>query len=217
MDGDTLWRMIDNERATLADVLDDLTPDEWEHPSLCAGWRVQDVAAHLTLAQMRLLPAAAAIARARGSFDGMIRDTALAQAAAVPRQEYAARLRAMAGSRRKAPFISDLEPLLDVLVHGQDMTVPLGRQRPMPVDGARAAATRAWTMGRPFQARRRLAGLRIRATDTDWAVGDGPLAEGPVASVLLVLTGRAAGAAQLAGPGAAEVRRRLAASVVPTT
>ncbi len=107
---------------------------EWETPSLCAGWRVRDVAAHLTLAHMGAFPAVVALARARGNFNRMVRDTAVRQAA-LPVREYAPRLRAMAGSRRKAPGVSHLEPLIDVLVHGQDIAIPLGRTRPMPARG----------------------------------------------------------------------------------
>ena len=61
----------------------------------------------------------------------MIRDTALRQAER-PVSDYPVLLRAMVGSRKKAPFVSDLEPLIDQLVHGQDMVVPLGRTREMP-------------------------------------------------------------------------------------
>ena len=50
MDLDEVWRSIDSERASLADLLDDLSPAEWETPSLCEAWRVREVAAHLTLA-----------------------------------------------------------------------------------------------------------------------------------------------------------------------
>ncbi len=71
----------------------------------------------------------------------MIRDTAL-RAASLPREEYPRRLRAMVGSRRTAPFVTPTEPLIDVLVHGQDIAVPLGRDRPVPTDAAVVAATR---------------------------------------------------------------------------
>ena len=105
----------------------------------------------------------------------MIRDTARRKAAvAAPR--LVAELRAMAGSRRLAPGVSPLEPLLDVLVHGQDIAVPLGRTRVMPVDAAAAAATRVWTLpwplSRAFRARSRLCGLELVATEVDWSVGE---------------------------------------------
>ena len=56
MDRDEVWRAIDAERISLADLLDSLGEREWETPSLCAGWRVRDVAAHLTLAQIDRFP-----------------------------------------------------------------------------------------------------------------------------------------------------------------
>lgn len=186
---DEVWQVIDQERASLADLFDDLTAAEWETPSLCDGWRVREVAAHLTLAQFALLPAVWAFVRARGDFDRMIRDTALV-AARQPVERYAAALRGMVGSRRKAPGITYLEPLIDVLVHGQDIALPLRRNRPMPVEAAQAAATRAWTMGRPFHAQRTLAGLRLEAADCAWAVGEGLPVRGPIAALLLLVTGR---------------------------
>jgi len=51
-------------------------------------------------------------------------------------------LRGFIGSRRRAPFVSELEPLLDILVHFQDICVPLGIEHPMPIDAAAAAADR---------------------------------------------------------------------------
>jgi uncharacterized protein (TIGR03083 family) len=103
MNRDEVWRAIDAERASLADLLDSLGEREWEVPSLCAGWRVRDVAAHLTLAQMRPLPAMVAAVRARGNFNRMVHDSAVRQARRLPAIQYAPRLRAMAGSRRKTP------------------------------------------------------------------------------------------------------------------
>jgi uncharacterized protein (TIGR03083 family) len=206
MNRDEVWRTIDEQRADLADLLDDLSAAEWDTPSLRTGWRVRDVAAHLTLAQMGVLPAVVAAVRARGSFNGMIRDTALRQAR-LPVDSYAPALRAMVGSRRKAPGVTHLEPLIDILVHGQDITVPLGRPRPMPPVAAAAAADRAWSMGFPFRARRRLAGLELVATDHDWSVGRGARIEGPIAALLLLVTGRTTAAArQLSGPGLATLQ-----------
>ena len=206
MDLDDIWRTIDAERSSLADLLDDLSPAEWTAPSLCDAWRVGDVAAHLTLAHMGRREAAVGALRARGSFDRMIRDTAL-RAAGLPHAEYPRRLRAMVGSRRTAPFVTPTEPLVDVLVHGQDITVPLGRDRPVPADAAVVAATRVWEMGFPFRARRRLRGFRLVATDTDWTVGSGHPVEGPIAALLLLVTGREAALDRLHGEGA----HRLAA------
>jgi uncharacterized protein (TIGR03083 family) len=207
MDVDEVWTTIDAQRASLADLLEDLSDDEWATPSLCAGWRVGDVAAHLTLAHMGYGAALVEAVRARGNFDRMIRETAL-RASGLPREEYAGRLRAMVGSRRRAPFVSPLEPLTDVLVHGQDIALPLGRTRSMPPAAAATSAQRVWEFGFPFRARRRLAGLRLTATDTDWAVGAGLPVEGPISALLLLVTGRDAAVDQVTGDGVRTLRRR---------
>jgi uncharacterized protein (TIGR03083 family) len=210
LDDDAVWAATDRERSSLADLLEDLTVEEWDAPSLCAGWRVREVAAHLALAHSGPAAAVAGMVRARGSFDRMVRDTALRHAAA-PTAQLVAEIRAMVGSRRRAPGISHLEPLLDVLVHGQDIAVPLGRPRPVPVEPAVAAATRVWTTPWPlstaFHCRRRLRGLELVATDADWRAGTGERVEGPVAALLLLLTGRTAAALpRLDGPGADRLR-----------
>jgi uncharacterized protein (TIGR03083 family) len=200
MDVDEIWRTIDSERAGLADLFDDLSPAEWGQPSLCAGWRVRDVAAHLTLAHTPAGRAALDLLRARGSFDRMIHDSAVREAAR-PVETFAPRLREMIGSRRTAPFLTPLEPLIDVLVHGQDVCVPLGRQRSMPVAATVAAADRVWRLGMPFHARRRLSGVRLAATDAEWSVGEGPPVRGPIADLLLLMTRRPTTPGALTGAG----------------
>lgn len=209
-DLDAVWAAVDRERLDLADLLDDLAPPEWEQPSLCAGWRVRDVVAHLALAQTGAGRATLDLLRARGSLPRMIRDSAVGHAV-LPPGRLVDEIRGMAGSRRTAPGVTPLEPLLDVLVHGQDIAVPLGRPRAMPLDAATTAATRVWDMPWPmsttFAPRRRLAGLRLVATDAVWAVGEGDRVEGPVQTLLMVLTDRAAAVQdQLSGPGASRVR-----------
>ena len=207
MDVADVWRVIDEERSSLADLLEELGDDEWEHASLCTGWRVRDVAAHLTLAHLGWGPATVALLRARGGFNRMIHDTAVRQAQ-LPVEELPLRLRAMVGSRRKAPGVTRLEPMLDIIVHGQDITVPLGRHRPVPPEAAATAAARAWSLNWPFRTRRRLQGLRLVATDASWSAGSGLPLHGPVADLLLLVTGRPVAAARFSGAGADVLRSR---------
>jgi uncharacterized protein (TIGR03083 family) len=209
MDENAVWTAIDAECARLADLLETLSEQEWCTPSLCDGWRVRDVAAHLALAHMSLTQASVALLRARGSFDRMVRDSARRHAAAPPKQVIA-EIRSMVGSRLLAPGITHLEPLIDVLVHGQDIAVPLGRPHSMPVDAAATAADRVWTYRWPlstvFDARARLTGLELVATDTGWSVGHGARVEGPVEALVLLLTARTAALSRLSGPGVRRLR-----------
>ena len=55
MNVDDIWNTIDEQRARTADLLEQLTDDEWRRPSLCDGWTVRDVAAHLTLQQLTVV------------------------------------------------------------------------------------------------------------------------------------------------------------------
>ncbi len=208
MDRDEVWRTIDQQRSELADLMETFTEAEWETPSLCDGWRVREVAAHLTLAHTTLRQGLGPAIRARGGFNRMIYQTAMRQAE-LPVEDYPVLLRAMVGSRRTAPFISDLEPMLDQLVHGQDMVVPLGRTREMPPEAAATSAQRAWSMGFPFGAKKRLRGFTLAATDHPWTMGDGPLVEGPIRALLMLVTGRDVVLPELSGPGADELRARL--------
>lgn len=203
MDRDEKWTVIARQRRVLADLLAGLDDEDWGRPSLCAAWRVRDVAAHVALTPQS--PGALRILalglRARGDFDALNRDMAIAHAAR-PAGDLAGELRAFADSRDK-PAITTLDNLLfDTLVHVQDVAVPLGRTVAMPVDAAREGADRVWRMGWPFWARRTLRGLRLTATDIDWSAGEGADLRGPVQALLLLLTGRTATALpQLSGPG----------------
>ena len=204
MDKDVVWRVIDDERSRLADLLEELSDPEWRTPSLCREWTVREVAAHLTLAHTGPLSAAGSLIRAGGGFNRMIRDTAIRQAR-LPVQEYPRRLRSMVGSRRTAPFITELEPLVDVLCHAQDIARPIGRPYPMPADAAVAAAEHIWRRSFPFRAQRRLRGYELVATDAPWRAGVGVRVEGPISALLLLVSGRPAALADLDGPGATEL------------
>jgi uncharacterized protein (TIGR03083 family) len=213
MDRDESWRVIAEQRLSLADLLESLTEAEWEAPSLCDGWRVRDVAAHVAMASQP--PGAWFMVRegvrARGRFHRLNHDVAVRHAGR-PTSQIVGELRDFAASRALPAVTNYRNVLFDILVHGQDIAVPLGRDRPMPLDAARAGATRVWTMGWPFWARRRLRGVRLVATDTDWTAGEGAALHGPTDALLLLLTGRIAVALpRLSGPGRDHLAGRASA------
>lgn len=203
MDRDTSWTVITEQRIVLAELLDALSPEQWEAPSLCDGWRIRDVAAHVALTPQHPGFGAmlAGAARARGDFDRLNRELAVAHAARAPGQ-LVAELREHAASRRLPVVTTYRNLLFDVMVHVQDVAIPLGVTRPMPVAAAREGVQRVWSMGWPFHARRRLGGMRLVATDSDWTAGTGPEVHGTTEVLLLLLTGRTAAARpRLAGAG----------------
>ena len=204
MDREQAWQAIERERRRIADLLDTIADHEWDTPSLCAGWRVRDVAAHVALAPQPpgVREMVTWAIRARGSFHRLNHDISVVHADARSGAELVAELREHAASRRLPVFTGYRNILFDTLVHAQDIAIPLGRALPMPVDAACAGATRVWTMGWPFWARRRFRGFRLLATDVEWAVGGGDReVRGPVEALLLLLTGRVVALDRLAGSG----------------
>jgi uncharacterized protein (TIGR03083 family) len=205
MDKQAVWAAVDQQRTDLAEFVETLRPDEWATPSLCPNWTVRDVVAHLTLTGIGPVRVTAELIRYGGSLSRTSRETARRRARETPTPELVALLRGMVGVRRHPVGTTYLDPLCDVLVHGQDIAVPLGRDRSMPADAAAVAAQRIATMGYWWFARRRLRGLRLEATDVDWSFGAGEPVQGPIAVLLLVLAGRRARLDELDGPGAARL------------
>jgi uncharacterized protein (TIGR03083 family) len=144
VDAEHSWRVIEHQRRSLADLLEGLSEEQWGSPSLCAGWRVRDVAAHVALAPQ--VPGIGSMladaARAAGRFNTLNRDVAVRHAAR-PTERIVSELRQFAGSR-KLPVVTNYRNILfDVLVHGQDIAIPLGLPRDMPLDAARVGAGRS--------------------------------------------------------------------------
>lgn len=189
MDSDQIWAVIDAQRADLADLLDGLSPEQWTAPSLCDGWRVRDVASHLTHSHMSPLRAMVEAARSGFRFDPMIRRLALEDSRS--QAQITAALRGMVGSRKKILGTTDRDPLMDILVHGQDIAVPLGIDRPMPTDAAVEVANHMWHMRFPMNPSKRLQGVRLLATDVDFAVGAGSEMRAPIRDLVMVIAGRA--------------------------
>ena len=197
------------ERLRLADHVAPLTDEQWTTPSLCAAWTVRDVIAHLTVTtRIRVPRLLRAAVRARGNFDRMEVDLAAERAAAYTTAELVAQLRESAGSTRRTPGSKPMDPLMDLVIHAQDIARPLGQRYDSPPDVVAACLAYVATnkfMGGP----RRLSGVRLVSTDNDWTLGDGAELCGPDIDLLLVAAGRRAGLDALDGPGAAVVAERL--------
>ena len=208
---DTTWELVATERRTLADLLAGLAPEQWEVRSLCSEWRVRDVVAHLAMTPTGA-PSPATMLRAllatRGRLWPAGRDVAITYAAAPPDQLVSG-LRRDATARTKPVFVQADNILPDLVIHGQDVAVPLGLDRPIPAAAGRAALSRIWAMGWPFHASRRFDGFRVHADDCDWSAGAGPDVSGSTAHLLLLMTGRDVDA-HLHGRGADTLSRRFA-------
>jgi uncharacterized protein (TIGR03083 family) len=189
------------ERLAVADLVADLDREQLATPSLCAAWPVRDVVAHLCgTTRVGLGGVLVGAIRARGSFDRMEIDLAARRAAAHTDEELVAQLRASATSNRRTPFSSPMDPLMDVVVHAQDIGRPLGVDHAPPP--AVVAAVLTYVVGNRFLGGpKRVAGVGLVATDLDWSAGVGDEVSGPALDLLLAAAGRRAGLATLSGPG----------------
>lgn len=214
-EADALWAGIDDQRARTAALLEGLTPEQWEHPSLCDGWTVRHVAAHLTMQQHRVRDALGFIGRhprmlRSVALNDFIHDAGVLHAQALSNEQIIAGIRNGMGSRRHNPGLTPLETATDILVHSQDIALPLGLDLPVQPSMSVLAATRRWDTRHTWLAsvnrRLPLDTLRLSATDADWSRGDGAEVAGPIGAILLLITGRAKALDQLTGEGADALR-----------
>ncbi|MFG3227759.1 maleylpyruvate isomerase family mycothiol-dependent enzyme [Kitasatospora sp. NPDC048194] len=191
------------ERRELAALFGGFTAEQWNAPSLCGGWRVREVAAHLSTG-FRYSTARTAweLARSGGNLHRMADRVARRDAAALGDRELAAAMADHADHPWRPPVGGRIAALAHDAVHGLDITVALRLPARLPT--ARAAALLGTVSARSvrfFGAR--LDGVRLRATDAEWSYGQGGLlVEGRAEHLLLVAYGRRLPPGLLAGDGA---------------
>ena len=191
-------------RRSFTDVLDVLTPDQWEAPSLAAGWTVRHVAAHMLLPINTSMPRfAIGMLAAGGKFDRMA-DRAARRDARVPTAQLVAAHRASIDAGWRAPG-DEVAPITHHVVHGLDIVRPLGIDWPLP-DDVMVAVLDSLTGERSLSHfDLDLSGVELHATDVDWKHGSGVVVSGPAADLVLALSRRPAG---LAGEGVARLADR---------
>lgn len=177
------------ERERLAGLLAGLQDDEWDTPSLCRGWRVREVVAHITMPFRASLPKVVLGLVAAGfSFNRYADRAARADAARMSGAELLASLRANITNPWQPPGAGPAGALSHDTIHGLDITEPLGLPSP-PVE--RIALVLANTNRRSLSYFGvELAGIQLRGTDADVHIGDGEPVEMPVKDILLTITGR---------------------------
>ncbi|MCU1657538.1 MAG: hypothetical protein JWO57_2194 [Pseudonocardiales bacterium] len=204
---DSIWPTIHAERQALADELADLDAEQWQTPSLCSEWDVHDVLAHLLSAAKMTPPKFAGRFAAAGfNFDRFAAKQVALEGAGGPAATLAAFRAAQA--RETAPPGPKETWLGEAFVHGEDIRRPLGISHSYPLpEVARAIAFYAKSNA-IIGGRNRVNGLTLKATDTDFSVGSGPLVEGPAVSLLLAASGRKSALDELSGPGVETLRER---------
>jgi uncharacterized protein (TIGR03083 family) len=165
------WNAIRAERASLADALGGLPDDAWHRPSLCAGWSVREVVAHL-IATAQMTPPV--------FFGRMITSGFRFQAMT------AATIRRVLDGRSNTDLITVYRSLVDArtappgpatswlgetIVHGEDIFRAIGDYREHPAEHLTAVADFYTGSNMLIGAKNRIAGVQLRATDADWSHG----------------------------------------------
>lgn len=200
--------MARDERTDMAEFLASLRPEQWDHPSLCAGWRIRDVAAHVvSYEEHGAADLLRRVVRARFR-PGQLNEVARAEYGNRGPEELVEFLRDHLTPRGATARFGGRVGLVDAMIHHQDMRRPLGMPRAVPEARLLAALPFAVTAP-PLRGFWNARGVRLVATDLDWSRGKGPEARGPAEAVLMVLAGRGGVARDLTGPGASILQQRL--------
>jgi uncharacterized protein (TIGR03083 family) len=192
-----------------------LSPQQWQSPSLCEGWRVCDVFGHITYGGVTPLRKIGPILLFkyrgnlnRGSAVESVRyANANAQALVVAEFERARHHPVGIGK-----LIKTDELHMDHIVHELDIRRPLDLATEWQPDDLRAALDTSVRTKNPLISPARTAqGLRFVTTDIEWSHGpsDAPRVEGPAEDMLLAICGRTSALTALHGNGVAELSARI--------
>lgn len=203
------WQAVDEERSALADDLETLDARRWDVQSLCSQWKVRHVVGHLIVgADLKAGPFFAGLFKSGMNFNRFMARGGLALGMTRP-DELLAQFRKTIGMHRTPPGANSEIMLIDIVCHSVDIRRPTGMSRSVPEAALLTVADMVKRIGFPFQAKKRIAGLRMSAKDCNWSTGDGPAVEGPLASLILVMAGRKAPLEDLTGEGMQTLQARL--------
>ena len=198
-------RLLTEEKADLVEFLESLEAPDWEKPSLCDGWTIRRVAAHLasSIGLTRAGLATRALRYGSGT-DGANERSAVAWE--------------QKGDSHIINTLSDPKllglgffyprwALCEAVVHHQDMRRALDRPREIPVE--RLVVAIEVLLKLPFLtgAGRQIRTAALRPTDIAWSHGAGAEVRGRAEAILMALAGRRDAIDQLEGDGLALLAR----------
>ncbi len=199
----------------LVDLGRSLTPEQWQSPSLCTGWRVCDVYGHMTYGAVTPLPKVIPMLlfKHRGNLN---RGSAIESVRYADSHDQATVMAEFERSSHHpvgiATKIKPFELYVDHVVHELDIRRPLGLASTWSIDELHAALDAAVIVKNPLLSPSKNAKhLRFTATDLHWSFGENDAEEvtGPAEDLLLAICGRPLGLRPLTGPGIGELTRRI--------
>ena len=186
------------EFASLAGLLAVISEAQWDTPSMCRGWRVREVVAHMTMpARYSQEEFMTELSRCEFDFTRLSNELA-SRDASRPADELVASLRSGIMQRWTPPGGGYHGALTHVVIHGLDVTVPLGAPRP-PDQTIRIVLDNLTADGGHAHFGTVINGRRFQATDLDWSHGSGQVLRGAAADLALALCGRTVPAGRLEG------------------
>lgn len=198
-------RLREAELVSIAELLGGLSDAQWDHDTLCAGWRVRDVISHMVLGYTTPMPTMLGKIAKHGfnvpkasAAESVVYGSAHSPAEILATFETIPAQHVRKGISKVIPA---KEGLVDHVVHHQDIRRPLGMPRTIPEDRLVAALDVVPGISGFVGAKKRAAGLRFTATDVAWTHGDGPDVRGTGEAILLALTGRPVVLDELEGDG----------------
>ncbi len=211
------WQLVAEHRRQLASLLTSLSPEQWNHPTLCEGWQVRHVVAHIILeSHYALLKDLPLFVRSGFSFNRFLYLAALKLGSSDP-QRLVSLLEQDIDRRITPPFGKPIWVLADLLIHIQDNTIPLGREteiKPAVMEQVFSAwrpgtfKLGLWIVG----VTHRLRGLKLIATDIDWNQGSGLIVTGRAQDLMLAIAGREIILSRLSGAGATILNQRISSA-----
>jgi uncharacterized protein (TIGR03083 family) len=200
------WKMIHDERVRAADMLETLSPEQWKADTLCEGWNVRLVAAHMMIAGEQSTGRFLRGLIGSGFRFNVMTDHDIGRASQLSPSDIITRIRARTTTTNKPPAPA-MAMLGEVVVHGTDIRHPLDIADNTTMEAKVACLNMFKSSNFPVAAKKSIAGLRLRATDTDWSHGDGPEVVGPALAILMAMVARPP-FASLSGEGVDTLRAR---------
>jgi uncharacterized protein (TIGR03083 family) len=173
----------------LAELLEQQDADRWESPSLCAGWRIRELVAHVTMpARYTGEQFGLELAAANGDF-ALLSNLIAARDGELSIDELLADLRSPVLAGWQPPGGGAIGALNHVVVHGLDASNALGLPRPCSDEAARLILD-SLTGGVAEYFGVSLDGLQLVADDLDWQWGSGSPVTGSAGELISLACNR---------------------------
>ena len=174
----------------LADLLEPRPDSAWDAPSLCEGWRVREVVAHMTMPARYDEDSFMALLREYDFDFTRLSNATATRDAQMPTGDLIANLRDETLHNWQPPGGGTVGALNHVVIHGLDITVPLRAPRVSSDEAMRVVLDDLTEGGAHTHFGTDISGREFSATDLDWSYGTGTPVHGKAEDIVLHIAGR---------------------------